>query len=150
MAFYVKELQSYCLQWPSYPLQGWAQTTQRKTWDWGWTVHHQLTTVSLRGHYGRCCTKPPANSLFTLQPLTQKMPAYPPLRLEATAVTFWLIPIHETSNLATTPSVRDAAHTLKWYVKGDLQSEVFQTWNSHLQWCQLNILGPRETMTNRF
>lgn len=35
----------------------------------------------------------------------------PPLSLRATAVTFWLLPMHETSDLAITPSVRDEAHT---------------------------------------
>lgn len=51
---------------------------KEKIWDWGWALHHQLTAVSVRGHYCCHCTKPPANSLFTLQPLMQKMPAYPP------------------------------------------------------------------------
>lgn len=77
----------------------------------GWAVHHQLTAVSVRGHDCCRCTKPPANSLLTLHPLMQKMPAHTPLSLRATAVTFWLLPIHETSNLAITPSVRDEAHT---------------------------------------
>lgn len=152
MAFYVKELQRYCLWWPPHPFQGWVQTTQRKNWDRGWAVHHQLTAVSVRGHYCCCCTKPPANSLFTLQPLMQKMPAYPPLSLRATAVTFWLLPIHETSNLAITPSVRDEANTQSDdRRKKMVKYEGFHTWNSHL----LATSSPkhprrRETLTNRF
>lgn len=42
-----------------------------------------------------------------------------PTSLSPTDVTFWLIPIPDTSYLATNASVIAEAHTAKRYVKGD-------------------------------
>lgn len=81
-----------CLQWPSCPFQGWAQTTQRKNWDWSCVVHQQLTAVRLSGHYCHHCNKPPAKSLFTLQPLMHKMPTYPSLSLGGNSCHFLASP----------------------------------------------------------
>lgn len=103
-----------CLQWPSDPIHGRARSTQRKNC----TVYQQLTpplaSVSITvaaapnqlsapfSPYNRSSTRCQHICLF---------------HLGATAVASWLIPIPDTSYLATTAITE--AHTIKWYVKGD-------------------------------